>query len=111
MPTAWSSSRPGSPARRSAARWRRWPRRTASGTRWKRGARCATPTTGSGFYKSDPRAKGAAMPTSVRPDVAFDGRAVLGEGPVWDAGQQRLVWLDILPGLVHRFDPATGGDD
>ena len=51
------------------------------------------------------------MPTSVRPDVAFDGRAVLGEGPVWDAGQQRLVWLDILPGLVHRFDPATGGGD
>ena len=51
------------------------------------------------------------MPASVRPDVAFDGRAVLGEGPVWDAEQQRLVWLDILPGLVHRFDPDTGGDD
>jgi sugar lactone lactonase YvrE len=30
---------------------------------------------------------------------------------VWDAEQQRLVWLDILPGLVHRFDPATGRDD
>jgi SMP-30/Gluconolactonase/LRE-like region len=51
------------------------------------------------------------MPASVRSDVAFDGHAVLGEGPVWDAGQQRLVWLDILPGLVHRFDPAAGSDD
>src|SRR6266568_1976065 len=51
------------------------------------------------------------MPASVRPDIAFDGRAILGEGPVWDDEQQRLVWLDILPGLVHRFDPATGTDE
>jgi sugar lactone lactonase YvrE len=51
------------------------------------------------------------MPPSHRPEVALDARATLGEGPVWDAGQQRLVWLDILPGLVHRFDPATGRDD
>ena len=51
------------------------------------------------------------MPASVRPEIAFDGRAILGEGPVWDAERQWLVWLDILPGLVHRFDPATGGDD
>ena len=50
------------------------------------------------------------MPASVRPEIAFDGRAILGEGPVWDAERQWLVWLDILPGLVHRFDPATGGD-
>ncbi len=49
------------------------------------------------------------MPASTQPDIAFDGHATLGEGPVWDAEQQRLVWLDILPGLVHRFDPATGG--
>jgi len=51
------------------------------------------------------------MPASTQPDIAFDGHATLGEGPVWDAEQQRLVWLDILPGLVHRFDPATGGGD
>jgi hypothetical protein len=30
---------------------------------------------------------------------------------VWDDQQQRLLWVDILPGLVHRFDPATGGDE
>ncbi len=51
------------------------------------------------------------MPAGSRPDLALDARATLGEGPVWDAEQRRLVWLDILPGLVHRFDPATGGDD
>jgi sugar lactone lactonase YvrE len=51
------------------------------------------------------------MPVSQRPEVALDAHATLGEGPVWDAGQRRLVWLDILPGLVHRFDPATGRDD
>ena len=51
------------------------------------------------------------MPASVRPDIAVDARATLGEGPVWDDQQQRLLWLDILPGLVHRADPATGSDD
>src|SRR5262249_48796433 len=51
------------------------------------------------------------MPASLRPDIAFDAGATLGEGPVWDEEQQRLLWLDILPGLVHRFDPATRGDD
>jgi sugar lactone lactonase YvrE len=55
--------------------------------------------------------KGAAMAASLRPDIAFDAGATLGEGPVWDEEQQRLLWVDILPGLVHRFDPATGGDD
>ena len=25
--------------------------------------------------------------------------------------QQRLLWLDIPHGRVHRFDPATGSDD
>jgi sugar lactone lactonase YvrE len=43
-------------------------------------------------------------------DVALDARAVLGEGPVWDQREEVLRWVDILPGLVHRFDPATGED-
>lgn len=51
------------------------------------------------------------MPASVHPDIAVDAHAVLGEGPVWDEQRQRLLWLDILPGLVHRSDLATGSDE
>jgi sugar lactone lactonase YvrE len=43
-------------------------------------------------------------------DVVLDARAKLGEGPVWDPREDVLRWVDILPGLVHRFDPATGED-
>jgi sugar lactone lactonase YvrE len=32
--------------------------------------------------------------------------AELGEGPVWDAAGGRLIWVDILAGLVHFADPA-----
>ena len=49
--------------------------------------------------------------SSPRPDIAFDAGATLGEGPVWDEEQQTLLWVDILPGLVHRFEPASGNDD
>lgn len=51
------------------------------------------------------------MPASLQPDIAFDAGATLGEGPVWDEEQQTLLWVDILPGLVHRSDPAAGSDD
>ena len=36
--------------------------------------------------------------------------AVLGEGPVWDAGEGCLYWVDIERGEVHRFDPVTQRD-
>ena len=36
--------------------------------------------------------------------------AVLGEGPVWDAGEQCLYWVDIEHGEVHSFDPVTRRD-
>jgi sugar lactone lactonase YvrE len=51
------------------------------------------------------------VPASLQPEIVFDGHAALGEGPVWDDRQQRLLWLDIPRGRVHRFDPATGSDD
>ena len=31
------------------------------------------------------------MPASLRPDIAFDAGATLGEGPVWDEEQQCLL--------------------
>lgn len=43
-------------------------------------------------------------------EVVLDARAELGEGPVWDSREGVLRWVDIVPGLVHRFDPATGAD-
>lgn len=40
--------------------------------------------------------------------VALRTDALLGEGPVWDAQDNRLIWVNILDCAVHRFDPATG---
>jgi sugar lactone lactonase YvrE len=49
------------------------------------------------------------MPDGV--ELVLDARAELGEGPVWDARSARLIWVDIMRGCVHRFDPATGRDE
>jgi len=35
-------------------------------------------------------------------------RARLGEGPCWNADEQRLYWVDIYNHRVHQFYPATG---
>lgn len=43
-------------------------------------------------------------------DLALDVRAELGEGPIWDDRRRRLVFVDIMRGHVHEFDPATGAD-
>ena len=54
------------------------------------------------------RARGAVP---VREAVlVLAGRAILGEGPVWDVRTKQLWWVDIFARQVHRFDPATGGD-
>lgn len=44
-------------------------------------------------------------------ECVLDARAVLGEGPYWDATARRLYWVDIKTRLIHRFDPATKQDD
>ncbi len=48
---------------------------------------------------------------SAAAELVVDARAIIGEGPVWDADRGLLWWVDILGGLVHAFDPATGKDD
>lgn len=41
----------------------------------------------------------------------WNGRAVLGEGLVWDAGRKALWFVDIKGGWLHRHDPASGATD
>lgn len=48
--------------------------------------------------------------TDLRAELVLDAQATLGEGPVWDPGRRVLWWVDILGGVVHGFEPATGAD-
>jgi sugar lactone lactonase YvrE len=43
-------------------------------------------------------------------ELALDAKAQLGEGPIWDDVRQRLLFVDIMRGQVHEFDPVTGRD-
>lgn len=50
------------------------------------------------------------MKASGRVDVVVPAVAVLGEGPVWDATQRRLIWVDIEGCTLHRYDPVSRED-
>lgn len=41
-------------------------------------------------------------------EIAVRHEAELGEGPTWDAADQRLIWVDILRSRVHTYTPANG---
>ncbi|MGI5454524.1 SMP-30/gluconolactonase/LRE family protein [Streptomyces sp. CA-249302] len=41
-------------------------------------------------------------------EVAVRAEATLGEGPTWDADAGHLIWIDILGGRVHTYDPVSG---
>ena len=43
-------------------------------------------------------------------DTVLAAAAHLGEGPVWDPVADALVWVDLLAGMVHRYQPSTGRD-
>ncbi|MEM8949383.1 MAG: SMP-30/gluconolactonase/LRE family protein [Pseudomonadota bacterium] len=45
---------------------------------------------------------------SVSIECVVDAKAKTGEGAFWDVERQQLWWVDIPPGLVQCFDPATG---
>lgn len=40
--------------------------------------------------------------------VAFAGKAVLGESPLWSRSRARLYWVDTLAATLNFFNPATG---
>ncbi len=41
-------------------------------------------------------------------ELVLDAGAELAEGPSWLASRQQLLWVDIMAGRVHLFDPARG---
>ena len=49
-------------------------------------------------------------PTPTQIDCVLSAQAVIGEGPLWSAREQRLYWLDIVGKKLHVFDPATGSN-
>jgi len=42
-------------------------------------------------------------------DVAIADKAILGEGPVWDARRAELLWVDIAAGAINRYRPTDEG--
>lgn len=46
----------------------------------------------------------------MTPELILNAQAQLGEGPLWDDRRQRLLFVDIMRGHVHEFDPATESD-
>ena len=47
---------------------------------------------------------------TTQAQLVFDGKATLGEGPIWDVQRQRLWWIDIDECLLHKFNPADGSN-
>lgn len=43
-------------------------------------------------------------------ELVIDAHAQLAESPVWDDRTGRLVWVDLLGGIVHLTDIAIGAD-
>ncbi len=43
-------------------------------------------------------------------ELVLDAQAMLGESPYWDLTAEALVWVDIMAGAVHVFEPRSGLD-
>jgi sugar lactone lactonase YvrE len=43
----------------------------------------------------------------VEPELIADYACVVGEGPLWHPGEQRLYWTDIPTGRMFRYNPAA----
>lgn len=41
-------------------------------------------------------------------ELAWDARCAVGEGCLWDAAEERLLFCDIPAGRIHAFHPADG---
>ena len=47
----------------------------------------------------------------IRVERVLEVKAILGEGPIWDADAKVLWWLDIVGKNLHRFHPDSGRDE
>lgn len=47
------------------------------------------------------------MPETIQAKLEYQMDAHLGEGPVWDETRQKLWWVDILSGKLHKYNPAA----
>lgn len=43
----------------------------------------------------------------MTPELIADYQCVCGEGPMWHPLEKRVYWVDIPPGKLFRYDPAT----
>ncbi|MFN8524057.1 MAG: SMP-30/gluconolactonase/LRE family protein [Chloroflexota bacterium] len=43
--------------------------------------------------------------------MVADTQCATGENPLWHPDERRLYWVDIPPGHLYRYDPASGGHE
>ena len=48
---------------------------------------------------------------TFKAELVLNAGAELAEGPLWSEDEQKLYWVNINVGELHRFDPADGKDE
>ncbi len=46
----------------------------------------------------------------VNAELTYSIPAIVGEGCIWDAAKQRLLWVDILSQKIYSFNPQNGAN-
>jgi len=41
-------------------------------------------------------------------ELVVDAKSSLGEGPIWDAQRNRILWIDYDKALLHAYEPQNG---
>src|ERR1700704_2956616 len=69
------------------------------------GRRCATSSCAVHPFRCVPAQKGDE---SMKVEHIVSSRNVIGEGPRWNAAEQRLYWVDFIENQnIHSWHPAT----